>query len=45
MPFHAFGRSVGVELVSDVDEVLHGGGINVVDGREVENDRLEARKV
>lgn len=45
MPFHTFGGGVGVELVSDVDEVLHGGGINIIDGRKVDNDSLEGRKV
>lgn len=45
MPVDDVGRGVSVELVADVDELLHGGDIDVVDRGEVEDDGLEGRKI
>lgn len=45
VPLHRLGRRVAVELVADVDEVLHAGHVDIVDGRHVENDGLERREV
>lgn len=41
MPVNSVGRCVAVELVSDIDEVLNGCNVNVVDRREIKNDSLE----
>lgn len=41
VPFDFVGGGVAVELVADVDEVLDGGDVDVVDGGEVEDDGLE----
>lgn len=43
MPVDDGGRRVAVELVADVDELLHGGDVDVVDGAEVEDDGAEGR--
>lgn len=40
MPVHLAGRGVAVELVADVDEMLDGRDVDVIDGGEVENDGL-----
>ena len=44
MPFYGIGSGVSVELVANVNEVLSGSHIDVVDGREVKDDGLEGRK-
>lgn len=38
MPADGVGGGVAVELGADVDEVLDGGDVDVVDGGEVEDD-------
>jgi len=45
VPFDGVGGGVAVELVAHVNEVLHGGDIDVVDGREVEGYGAEGRTV
>jgi hypothetical protein len=45
VPLHLFGCGVTIELVADVDEVLYGSDIHIVDRREVENDSLEGGQV
>ena len=41
MPVHGVRGRVAAELVADVDEVLHGCDVDVVDGGEIENDGFE----
>lgn len=41
MPVNPVGRCVAVELVSDVDEILNGCDVNIVDRREIEDDCFE----
>lgn len=41
VPVYLVGACVAVELVADVDEVLDGGDVDVVDGGEVEDDGFE----
>jgi hypothetical protein len=41
MPFYPFGRGVAVELVTDIDEVLHRGDVDVIYAAEVEDDGFE----
>ncbi len=43
MPVYLVWACVAVELVADVDEVLDGGDVDVVDGGEVEDDGFEGR--
>lgn len=43
VPVDRVGANVAVQLVADVDEGLDGGGVDVVDGGEVEDDGLEGR--
>lgn len=42
VPVYRVRGGVAVELVADVDEVLHGCYVDVVDGGEVENDGFES---
>ena len=41
MPFNTLGRGVAIELITDIDEVLHRSDIDVVHGTEVEDDSLQ----
>ncbi len=41
MPVDLVRACIAVELVADVDEVLDGGDVDVVDGGEVEDDGFE----
>lgn len=41
MPLHALGCSVSIELVANIDQVLNRGKVDVVDGREVNDDGLQ----
>ena len=41
MPVYFFRSGVAVKLVADVDEVLDGRDVDVVDGRKVEDDGFE----
>jgi len=41
VPVDFVGGGVAVELVADVDEVLDGGNVDIVDGGEVEDDSFE----
>ncbi len=43
VPVDDVGRGVPVELVADIDELLHRGDVDVVDGAEVQDDGLECR--
>ena len=45
VPVDAVRGSVEVELVADVDEVLYGGNVHVVDRGEVEDDGFEGRAI
>ncbi len=41
MPIYFVRGGVAVKLVADIDEVLDGCDVDVVDGREVEDDGFE----
>lgn len=45
VPVHFFRGGVAVELVAHVDEVLDGSDVDIVDGREVEDDGFEGGAV
>jgi hypothetical protein len=45
VPLDGGGGGVAVELVADVDEVLDGGDVDVIDGGEVEDDGFEGGEV
>jgi len=45
VPVNAVGSGVSVKVVAGIDESLHGGDVNVVNGGEVENDGLECGAV
>jgi len=44
VPLDLFGSGVAVELVADVDEMLHRGDVDVVDRGEVEDDGFQGRE-
>lgn len=41
MPLDDFGRSVAIKLVANVDEILDTSNVDIVDGRKVEDNRLQ----
>lgn len=41
MPVNPVGRCIAVELVSDIDEVLNGCNVDIVDRRKIKDDGLE----
>ena len=45
MPVYFVGGCVAVELVANIDQILDGGYVDVVDGRKVQNDGLQSRLV
>ena len=45
MPVYFVGGGVAVELVADVDKMLDGCDVDVIDGRKVEDDSFEGRFV
>lgn len=45
VPLHGLRRSIEVELVANVDQVLHRGHIHVVDGGEIQNDGTKCGQV
>ena len=45
MPVYSVRGGVAVELIADVEEVLDGCDVDVVDGRKVEDDSFEGRFV
>lgn len=45
VPLYRLGGSVHVELIPDIDEVLNGGHVHIVDRGEIENDGSKKRQV
>lgn len=45
MPVYGVRGGVAVELIADVDEVLDGRNVDIVDRRKVEDDGFESRSV
>lgn len=45
MPLYRARGRIDIKLVANIDQVLHRCGVNIVDSREVKNDRFKERKV
>ena len=41
MPVNPVGRCIAVELISDINEVLNGCNVDIVDRRKIKDDGLE----
>jgi hypothetical protein len=42
VPFDGLGRGIAIKLITDIDEMLYAGDIDIVDRGEVENDGFES---